>query len=204
MCELTCSVVHVKLEYQVRPGVHSFDLGFSQSGKNWRLSLNTGEFVNLLRRLAVEGEQAIQHCVSRRSILLPAAMGLNSTLLVAGQQTSANRRASAKSELKGGVVGWMLHMVEFTMMPDYLLVGKPYQLNPPGTDQLPDRIAQWWRTALPDLTKVVGCVQMAQFTQRNLHGGNAVAKWEDLPIVVWAKPVTTDDATSTSKRRRFV
>jgi len=195
--------VHVELEYQVCSGAHSFDAGITYSNNLWRLSLNTGEFVNFLRGLAVEGERAIRQCANNRCIRLPVALGLGSALLKAGHSRPAREQVATSRDLKGDVIGWDLHMVEFTMMPDYQRVGKPYQLNPPGTDQLPCRIADWWHTALPDLIKVVGCVQMAQFTQTNLHGGNVVAKWEDLPIVVWAKPATgIFGASSTSKRRR--
>ena len=117
-CGLCCSVVHVELQYQVGPGHASFDNGISHSSLSWRLSLHTGEFVDFLRRIAVDGDTALQRCVQHRFIRLPPELGLCGYLLRGGScPVKVRDHVAPMPKVNNNVKGWELHSVEFTIMP---------------------------------------------------------------------------------------
>lgn len=91
---------------------------------------------------------------------------------------------------KDKVLHWHLQMVEITLLPDYKRVGKPYRFDPPcaRSAHIDD---DWWQAVLPDFISIVTKVQTLQYRMLPIPTQHSTGHWHNLPIVVWAKPVTS-------------
>jgi len=158
-----------------------------------RICLGTFEFLEFLRS-AARNALVITECAQQGRLTLPGSLGLGGGFvrgdsgggLATVTSTVAAYMESLDSTCLWQPASWELCAVEITMEPDFTAVGKPYGLNPSASLD-PETQNAWWRHALSGLVDIIDIVQRVQFTKAT---NEYITSWGQLPLVIWAKPVS--------------
>lgn len=184
-------LTHPSNAAEIQPTSCDFQTGVDAGVGTLRICLGTFEFLEFLRS-ALRSARVITECAQQGHLTLPGPLGLGGGFVCVDSGGGLATVSSTVAAYMGsdstchGQLAWELRAVEITMEPDFTAVGKPYGLNPPASLD-PETQNAWWRHALSGLVDIIDIVQRVQFTKAT----NAyITSWGQLPLVIWAKPVS--------------
>lgn len=194
--------------HQVLPSSRILQKGVSQSGGAWRICLATGVFIEFLRR-ALNDTQVLEECARRHHLPFPGTLGEDGHLVRAISDDEgapitmtvrvADYIASSSKYGHGQLADWELYTLELSMDADFVTKPKPYRFDPPANDNNPEAERNWWVVALAGLPGLISSVQQAHFAKAVTVTART---WEELPLVIWAKPFSRQQQTTVDSTAR--
>jgi len=150
----------------------------------------------------MEHDHELAQCALRNKLVLPVYVGCSVHLVredldggpICTTQKVSDYVAQSKQYGDGKLARWEVMSIELNMDSDSPMISKPHRFNPPANTQLNlGREQQWWHDALRACAGLVCSVQQVQFAK----APRSFAKWDQLPLIIWAKPWPTNTVTST-------
>ena len=152
---------------------------------------------------AADDPQIIEECARHHKLPLPASLGANGLLVRAKLEGGPiemtlkvrdfiNPTTTTKSKYGGNNLAfWDLHAVEISTMFDITTMAGHRRFEPPANPHNMEGGRTWWRAALLGLSELLHSVQMVQYAKA---AERTVDNWEQLPLIIWAKPFDVHQA----------
>ena len=164
--------------------------------------METGAFITYLTK-AVDNPQIIEECARHHKLPLPASLGANGYLVRGSDGGPIEMTRTVRDFINStpryagtNLALWDLHAFEISTVFDITTTAGHRRFEPPANPTRMEGERVWWRAALRGLSELLRSVQMVQYAKA---AERTVDNWEQLPLIIWAKPLDAKQAAARAK-----